>query len=71
MGWITPAIQSLHVAILIRLTAIFIYYVIKTVPSDAKSREEQDGSKQKFLGEMTAKLWPDLYQGVTKNTKDK
>ena len=26
--------------------------------SDAESREEQDGSEQKFVGGMMAKLWP-------------
>ena len=40
------------------------YCVIKFIPSDAKAREEQDGSKQKFAGGMTAKLWPDLRLGV-------
>ena len=47
------------------------YYIIKTTPSDAESREEQDGTKQKFLGRTMAKLWPDLCQGVTKNTEEK
>ena len=44
---------------------------MKTTPSDAESREEQDGSKQKFVEETTAKLWPDLRQGATKNTEEK
>ena len=46
-------------------------YVIKTTPSDAELREEQDGSKQKFVGGMMAKLWPDLCQGVMINTEEK
>ena len=48
-----------------------IYYVIKTTPSDADSREEQDGSKQKLIGGTTANLWPTLRQGVTKNMEEK
>ena len=48
------------------------YYVITITPSDdAVSREEQDGSKHKFIGGTTAKLWPDLCQGVMKNTEEK
>ena len=58
-------------AVLVRLAAIFIYYVIKNTPSDAESREEQDGSKHKFLGGTTAKLWPDLHKGVVKNMEEK
>ena len=38
------------------LAAIFSYYAIKTIPSDAESSEEQDDSKQKFVGGTTAKL---------------
>ena len=45
------------------------YYIVKTTPSDAVSREEHDGSKHKLVGGMTAKLWPDLCQGVEKNTE--
>ena len=48
----------------VRPAAIFIYYVIKITPSNAKSREEHDGSKHKFVGGTTAKLWPDLHKGV-------
>ena len=40
------------------------YYVIKITPSDAESREEQDGSKHKFAGGTMAKIWPNLRQGV-------
>ena len=36
--------------------AIFLSYVINSTPSDAESHEEQDGSKQKFVVGMTAKL---------------
>ena len=36
------------------------YYIIKTISSDAESYEEQDGSKHKLVGGMTAKIWPDL-----------
>ena len=43
----------------------------KNTPSGAESREEQDGSKHKFVGETTAKLWPDLHEGVVKNTEEK
>ena len=41
----------------------------KTLRSDAESREEQHGSKQKFVGGMTAKLWPNFCQDVAKNTE--
>ena len=76
----TPAIQSLQkellsvlksFAISVRLAAIFIHYVIKNTPSDAESCEEKNGGKYKFVGEMTAKLWPDLHKGVVINTEEK
>ena len=47
------------------------YYVIKTTPSDPESHEEQDGTEQKFLGRLMAKLWAHLCQGVTKNMEEK
>ena len=47
------------------------HYVIKTTPSDAESREKQDGSKHKFVGGTMAKIWPDLQQGVAKNSEEK
>ena len=43
----------------------------KNTPSDAESCEEQEGGKHKFVGGMTAKLWPDLYKGVAINTEEK
>ena len=58
-------------AVLVRPAAIFIYYVIKNTPSNAESREEQDGSMHKFVGGMTAKLWLDLHKGVVKNMEEK
>ena len=58
-------------AFLIRPAAIFHYYVIQITPSDAESHEEQDGSKQKCVGETMAKLWLDLHQGVMKNMEEK
>ena len=58
-------------AVSICTVAIFFYYIIKNAPSDAESREEQDGSKHKFLGRMTAKIWPNLRQGVAKNVEEK
>ena len=80
MGWIIPAIQSLQkellfvlksFAVSVRPAAIFINYVIKNTPSDAESREEQDDGKHKFVGGMTAKLWPDFHKGVVINTEEK
>ena len=78
--WITPAIHSLQqrVAPLLEFTYLpfrsvwqpFFYYAIQPTPSDAESHEEQDGSKHKFVGEMVAKLWPDLCQGITKNMEN-
>ena len=58
-------------AVSVRPAAIFIYYVIKNIPSDAESREEQDDSKHKFVGGTTAKLWPDFHKGVVINTEEK
>ena len=58
-------------AVSIRTAAIFFYYVIKATLSDAESREEQDGSKRKFVGGTTAKIRPNLQQGVAKNTEEK
>ena len=49
----------------------FSYYVILTTPSDAESCGEQDGTKQKFVGGMTVKLWLVFCQGVAKNTEKK
>jgi len=37
-------------AVLISPAAIFSYCVIKSVPSDAESREEQDDGKQNCIG---------------------
>ena len=58
-------------AVSIHMAASFFYYVIKTTLSDAESREEQDGNKHKFVGGTTAKIWPNLRQGVAKNTEEK
>ena len=80
LGKITPAIQSLQQRVVPRLEFIchfdlysshLFYYVIKTKPSDAESHEEHNGSKYKLVGRMAAKLWPNLRQGVTKNTEEK
>ena len=80
LGWVTPAIQSLQKTVAPHLKIIchfdpscshLSYYVIKTKPSDAESREEQDDSKQKFVGGMTAKFWPNFGQGVAKNMEEK
>ena len=38
------------------LAAIFYGCVIKTISSDAESREEQDGGKHLFVGRTTAEL---------------
>ena len=58
-------------AVLIIPGAIFSYYIIQTIPSDTESHEEQDGSKQKFVGGTTAKLWPVLLPRCSKNTEKK
>ena len=80
LGWITQAIQSLQkelllvslsFAVSIVLSAIFSYYVIKTIPSDAKSCEDQDGSKQKFLGQTTANFLPRCDGKHERETKTK
>ena len=36
------------------MAAMFDNYVLKTIPSDAESHEEQDGGKQTFVGQMAA-----------------
>ena len=58
-------------AVSVRAATIFNYYVIQNTPSDAESCEEQDDSKHKFVGGMTAKLWPDFHKGVVINTEEK
>ena len=69
MGWISPVIQFLqkriaaHIKIICCLNRFGSYLFTlceKTIPSNAESHEEQDGSKQKFVGETMAKLWPIL-----------
>ena len=45
---------------------MFSHYIIKTLPSNAESHEDQDGSKQKLTGGKTAKLWPIFRQGAMK-----
>ena len=45
--------------------------MIKTILSDAESREEQDGSKYSFVGQTTAELKAILQVCVTKNTEKK
>ena len=56
-------------AVSVHPAAIFNYYVIQNIPSDAESREEQDDGKHKFVGETTAKLMPDFHKGVVINTE--
>ena len=58
-------------AVLVHPAAIFIYYIINNIPSDAESCAEQDCSKHKFVGGTMAKLWPDLDKGVVKTTEEK
>ena len=38
------------------MAAILDNYIIKTIPSVAESREEQDGSNQTFVGQTIAEL---------------
>ena len=45
--------------------------VIKTISSDAESREEQDGSKYSFIGRTTVELQAILQEYVTKNMEKK
>ena len=45
--------------------------VIKTISSDAKSREEQDGRKYSCVGRTTAELQAILQVYVTKNMEKK
>ena len=49
---------------------LFVLHNKKSIQSDAESREEQDSSKQKFVGGTMAKLWPVFCQGVVKNTEE-
>ena len=52
------------------LAAIFSYNVIKALPSNAESCEEQGDGKQNFVGLTTAKLWPFLSK-CSRNTEKK
>ena len=57
---------ALHLEIICRfgLSSRHLYLLCNNnTPSDAESCEEQDGSKHKFVGGTTAKLWPDLDKG--------
>ena len=49
------------------LVVMFDNCVIKTIPSDAESREEQDGNKQYFVGRTTAKLQVIFHLDVAEN----
>ena len=43
--------------------------IIKTIPSDAESREEQDSGKQCFVGQMTAEFQAVFQLVVAKTQK--
>ena len=45
--------------------------IIKTISSDAESREEQDGGKYSFVGQTTVELQAILQVYVMKNTEKK
>ena len=45
--------------------------IIKTISSNAESREEQDGGKHSFLGQTTAELQAVFQLHVAKNTEKK
>ena len=49
--------------------AMLFYYVIKTTLADAESREEQNGSKHKFVGGKAVMIWLHLRQGAAKPRK--
>ena len=49
---------------------MFNDYIIKTITSDAESREEQDGGKHSFVGQTMAKLQAILQVSVTTNGKE-
>ena len=51
------------------LVAMFDNCIIKTMPSDAESCEEQDGGKQYFVGQTTTKLQAVFHIYVAKNTE--
>ena len=50
---------------------MFYDCVIKTISSDAESREEQDGDKHSFVGQTMAELQAILQVYVMKNTEKK
>ena len=56
-------------AILHVLAAMFNDCIIKTILSNAESREEQDGGKHLFVGRTMAELQAILQVHVTKNRK--
>ena len=49
------------------LTAVLDNCIIKTTSSNAESREEQDGSKQNFLGQIKAELQAVFHLDVARN----
>ena len=45
------------------------YNIIKTIPSDAESCEDQNGGKQKIVQGTMAEIRVIFHQGAVKNTK--
>ena len=62
---------SKSLAVLGFLAAMFNICIINTMPSDAELREKQDGSKQKFARQTTAKLQAIFHLYVAKNMEKK
>ena len=60
---------SKSLAVLGFLAAMFNICIINTMPSDVNLREEQDGSKQYFVRQTTAKLQVVFHLYVVKNMK--
>ena len=63
---VLKSFAALHV-----LAAMFDDRVIKTISSDAESREEQDGGKNSFVGQTTVELHAIVQVYVTTNTEKK
>ena len=79
LGWITLAIQILQAKSTACLKSLavsgikagmFDNCIIKTIPSDAKLCEKQDGGKQHFLGQTTADLEAVFYLDVAENIEN-
>ena len=64
-------VSKSSLAILSVLVAIFSCYVIKTLPSNAESREDQDSDKKVYMMNKNSATASHFCQGVAKSLEKK